>query len=56
MEGDASGDYGQNDTDKTICKANDSDDIEVIFGETTVTGELVIREGAAQATQAKQAL
>jgi hypothetical protein len=41
---------------KRICKANDSDDVEVIFGETTITGELVTRERAAQATQAKQAL
>lgn len=47
--------------DKTIptkrsCKANNSDDVGVIFGETTVTGELVIRERAAQATRAKQIL
>lgn len=38
---------------KRICKANDSDDIEVIFGATTVTGVLIIRARAAQATRAK---
>lgn len=41
---------------KRIRKANDSDDVEVIFGETTVTRELFIREGVAQVIRAKQVL
>lgn len=55
--GDASGDYGQKTIPtKRFCKANDSDDVEVIFEEATVTEESVNRARAAQATQAKRVL